>query len=61
MKRKKIKKKKEKNDILKQINPNNISTSKKTNLKNTYINKINFLMNENDNINGVRDSNSETE
>lgn len=62
MKKKKIKKKKDK-DLLKQINPANINIAglKKANLKNTYINKIHYLMNEEDKNNLLRDSNSESE
>ena len=59
--KKKIKKKKEKIDLLKQINPNKIANLKKTNLKNTYINKIHHLMNEDEKSNCFKDSNSDSE
>ena len=60
IKKKKIKKKKDKIDLLKQINTNNIANLKKTNLKNTYINKIHHLINEDEKTNFLKDSNSES-
>lgn len=63
VRKKKISKKKEKIDLLKQINPNNIANLKKTNLKNTYINKIHHLITDEEGVKDkwLKESNSESE
>ena len=63
VRKKKISKKKEKIDLLKQINPSNIANLKKTNLKNTYINKIHHLITDEEGVKDkwLKESNSESE